>query len=252
MSCDLAKTTIHGYFDGELDAVRSAEFERHLETCVECQYELQKTESLSTAIRQSDLYERASPDLRVKLRKQLGSESGLAPAAESRSRRWFFFPAFASLAAAAVALIVAFLVIQPRNHSSQVAAELMDAHVRSLQPGHLTDVQTTNQHIVKPWFNGRIDFAPPVPELADKGFPLIGGRLDSVDGKTVAAIVYKRRLHTVNLYVWPAKDSSEHALVKDGFAIREWSHNGLRFAAVSDIPSAELQQFEALFVRASS
>ena len=113
-------------------------------------------------------------------------------------------------------------------------------------------MQTTNQHIVKPWFNGRIDFAPPVPELAGQGFPLIGGRLDSIDGKTVAAIVYKRRLHTVNLYVWPAKDASERALIRDGFAIHEWSRNGLRFAAVSDIPAAELQQFEALFVQASS
>ena len=130
--------------------------------------------------------------------------------------------------------------------------DLVSSHVRSLQPGHLTDVQTTNQHIVKPWFNGRIDFAPPVPELADHGFPLIGGRLDSIDGKTVAAIVYKRRLHTVNLYVWPEKDSSGRALIKDGFAIREWSRNGLRFAAVSDIPAAELQQFEALFEQASS
>jgi anti-sigma factor RsiW len=130
--------------------------------------------------------------------------------------------------------------------------DLVSSHVRSLQPGHLTDVETTNQHIVKPWFNGRIDFAPPVPELADRGFPLIGGRLDSIGGKTVAAIVYKRRLHTVNLYVWPEKDSSEQALIKDGFAIREWSRNGLRFAAVSDIPPTELQQFETLFVQRTS
>ena len=124
-----------------------------------------------------------------------------------------------------------------------VEQELVSSHVRSLQPGHLTDVQTTNQHIVKPWFNGRIDFSPPVPELADQGFPLAGGRLDSIDGKTVAAIVYHRRLHTVNLFVWPAKDAAERSFVKDGFAVKEWSRNGLRFAAVSDIPPAELQHF---------
>jgi len=124
--------------------------------------------------------------------------------------------------------------------------------VRSLQPGHLTDVQTTNQHIVKPWFNGRIDFAPPVPELADDGFPLAGGRLDSIGGRTVAAIVYRRRLHTVNLYVWAAQDSAERSFLKDGFAVTEWSRNGLRFAAVSDIPAAELEQFRKLFVARTS
>jgi anti-sigma factor RsiW len=127
----------------------------------------------------------------------------------------------------------------------------VSSHVRSLQPGHLTDVQTTNQHIVKPWFNGRIDFSPPVPELAAQGFPLAGGRLDSIDGKTVAAIVYHRRLHTVNLYVWPARDAASRSLTKDGFAVEEWSRNGLRFAAVSDIPAAELRQFQRSFVAAS-
>jgi anti-sigma factor RsiW len=105
---------------------------------------------------------------------------------------------------------------------------------------------------VKPWFNGKIDFSPPVPELADAGFPLAGGRLDSINGKTVAAIVYHRRLHTVNLYVWPAKDASERSFVKDGFAVREWSRNGLRYAAISDIAPGEVQQFHKLFEQRSS
>jgi len=135
----------------------------------------------------------------------------------------------------------------PPGSQSIIDQELVSSHVRSLQPGHLTDVQTTNQHIVKPWFNGRIDFAPPVPELADVGFPLAGGRLDSIGGKTVAAIVYHRRLHTVNLFIWPAKDGGERSFVKDGFAVKEWSRNGLRFAAVSDIPAGEIQQFHKLF-----
>jgi anti-sigma factor RsiW len=132
-----------------------------------------------------------------------------------------------------------------------VDQELVSSHVRSLQPGHLTDVQTTNQHVVKPWFNGRIDFSPPVPELADQGFPLAGGRLDSINGKTVAAIVYHRRLHTVNLFVWPSKDAAQRSFIKDGFAVTEWSRNGLRFAAVSDIPQAELRQFHELFEQQS-
>jgi anti-sigma factor RsiW len=137
------------------------------------------------------------------------------------------------------------------NAPSPIDQELVSSHVRSLQPGHLTDVETTNQHIVKPWFNGRIDFSPPVPELADQGFPLAGGRLDSIDGKTVAAIVYHRRLHTVNLFVWPEKLSANRAFVKDGFAVSEWSRNGLRYAAVSDIAPADLSQFQRLFVARS-
>jgi len=135
----------------------------------------------------------------------------------------------------------------PVSDQSGIDQQLVSSHVRSLQPGHLTDVQTTNQHIVKPWFNGKIDFAPPVPELANQGFPLAGGRLDSIDGRTVAAIVYHRRLHTVNLFVWPSKPASERASVEDGFELVEWSDGGLRFAAVSDIPPQELQQFERAF-----
>ncbi len=138
------------------------------------------------------------------------------------------------------------LLVQPSQQSG-LEQQLISSHVRSLQPGHLTDVETTNQHIVKPWFNGKIDFAPPVPELADQGFPLAGGRLDSIDGRTVAAIVYHRRLHTVNLFVWPGASGHDRTSTEEGFAVTEWGDNGLRFAAVSDIRSAELAQFERLF-----
>ena len=151
----------------------------------------------------------------------------------------------------ALAASLLMVMLLPPGSQSVVDQEIVSDHVRSLQPGHLTDVQTTNQHIVKPWFNGKIDFSPPVPELADAGFPLAGGRLDSVDGKTVAAIVYHRRLHTVNLFVWPEADKGERSFAKDGFTVRQWSRNGLRFAAVSDIPAAELAQFQAVFVQRS-
>ena len=139
------------------------------------------------------------------------------------------------------------VVLTPGTELAALDQQLISSHVRSLQPGHLTDVQTTNQHIVKPWFNGKIDFAPPVPELADAGFPLAGGRLDSVDGKTVAAIVYHRRLHTVNLFVWRDGSSRSRQSVEDGFSLAEWNEGGLSFAAVSDIPAEELAQFERLF-----
>jgi len=166
---------------------------------------------------------------------------------DNRILRWLGPGAVGALAAS-----LAIVTLLPPGADSVVDQDIISSHVRSLQPGHLTDVQTTNQHIVKPWFNGKIDFSPPVPELADAGFPLAGGRLDSINGKTVAAIVYHRRLHTVNLYVWPAKDASERSFVKDGFAVREWSRNGLRYAAISDIAPGEVQQFHKLFEQRSS
>jgi anti-sigma factor RsiW len=149
--------------------------------------------------------------------------------------------------AGALAASLAVMVLTPGQSETALDQQLVSSHVRSLQPGHLTDIQTSNQHVVKPWFNGKIDFAPPVPELAAQGFPLAGGRLDSIDGKTVAAVVYHRRLHTVNLFVWPAKGASERSSLEDGFAVTEWSDGGLRFAAVSDIAPKELSQFEQAF-----
>jgi anti-sigma factor RsiW len=137
--------------------------------------------------------------------------------------------------------------VGPMQQQDAIEGQLVSSHVRSLQPGHLMDVQTTNQHIVKPWFNGKIDFAPPVPELADHGFPLAGGRLDSINGRTVAAIVYRRRLHIINLYAWPAASARSRLSTVDGFTVAEWDDGGLAFAAVSDIPADELRQFKDLY-----
>ena len=252
MSCDLAKATIHGYFDGELDAVRSSEFERHLETCVECQQELQKIESLSTALRRGDLYERASHDLRAKVRKQVESESGVLRPASPRSRPWLFLPALAGLAAVAAALVVAFLLIQPRNHSTQIAAEIVDAHVRSLQPGHLTDVLSTDQHTVKPWFDGKLDFIPPVTDYAEQGFPLVGGRLDVVDGHNVAAVVYSRRKHVVNLFVWPSQANEiahDHSGSRQGYNWILWRSGDMSLCLVSDAGAGDLRALQQLIGR---
>jgi anti-sigma factor RsiW len=248
----LARATIHGYFDGELDAVRSSEFERHLETCVECQQELQKIESLSTALRRGDLYERASHDLRAKVRKQVESESGVLRPASPRSRPWLFLPALAGLAAVAAALVVAFLLIQPRNHSTQIAAEIVDAHVRSLQPGHLTDVLSTDQHTVKPWFDGKLDFIPPVTDYAEQGFPLVGGRLDVVDGHNVAAVVYSRRKHVVNLFAWPGQVNEtvrENSGSRQGYNWILWSSRDMRFCLVSDAGVGDLRALQQLIGR---
>jgi len=174
VSCEYARTTLHGYLDGELDAARSAEFERHLESCRECATALAAEESLRSSLQRSGLYEQASVSLRKKTRTELdGATSSPVP------RR---IPAWRWLAVGASILVVASVswYVWPRPGTGGAAsapftaAELIDAHVRSLQPGHLTDVASTDQHTVKPWFDGKLDYAPPVKDYADEGFPLVG------------------------------------------------------------------------------
>jgi anti-sigma factor RsiW len=244
-ACADQELLLGGLVDGELDAANTALVEAHVARCDGCREELERLQAVRSMLT-SEGVRYAGPQ---SLANRIAALPELSPKAANDNRllRWLAPGAVGALAAS-----LAFLAFVPPSSQSVVDEELVSSHVRSLQPGHLTDVQTTNQHIVKPWFNGKIDFSPPVPELADQGFPLAGGRLDSINGRTVAAIVYHRRLHTVNLFVWPAKDTAERSFVKDGFAVREWSRNGLRFAAVSDIPPAELQQFHKLFEQRSS
>jgi len=226
--------------DGELDAVNSALAEAHLSRCENCREEYVRQQAIRTLVSKPGVAYR-SPE---NLKRRIESLPELSPPRRSIARRvgsWLGPAATGAIAASA-----ALLLLTSPSRQSMLDQQLISSHVRSLQPGHLTDVQTTNEHIVKPWFNGKIDFAPPVPELADQGFPLAGGRLDSIGGKTVAALVYHRRLHTVNLFVWRG-NSRNRTEVEDGFALAEWSEDGLRFAAVSDIPLADLRQFEQLY-----
>jgi anti-sigma factor RsiW len=245
-ACADQELLLGGLVDNELDAANIAMVEAHVARCEGCREELERLLALRGLLR-IDGVRYAAPESLSRRIAALPELAAPKAANDNRLLRWLG-PGLAGALAASLAM-VAFI---PPGADSIVDQEIVSSHVRSLQPGHLTDVQTTNQHIVKPWFNGRIDFSPPVPELADAGFPLAGGRLDSIDGKTVAAIVYHRRLHTVNLFVWPAKDAAERSFVKDGFAVKEWSRNGLRYAAVSDIPPVELQQFHKLFEQRSA
>jgi anti-sigma factor RsiW len=243
-ACVDQELLLGGLVDNELDAANVAMVEAHVARCEGCREELERLQAVRNLL-QGEGVRHTAPE---SLTRRIAGLPELAPRAANDNRllRWFG-PGLVGAIAASLAMVT----LLPPGADSVVDQELVSSHVRSLQPGHLTDVQTTNQHIVKPWFNGRIDFSPPVPELADQGFPLAGGRLDSINGKTVAAIVYHRRLHTVNLFVWTAKDSAERSFVKDGFAVTEWSRNGLRFAVISDIPPPELRQFETLFEKRS-
>lgn len=251
MICEFSPITVHGYLDGELDAIRSAEFERHLENCAECKASLQKAQSLRARLQQSKLYESASPQLQEQVRTQLGLTRQAVRVPAIFSRISFLVPAFAGLAAVAAFLIVFFLMPQ-RAQTARITAELVDAHVRSLQPGHLTDVQSTDQHTVKPWFDGRLDFIPPVADYSAQGFPLLGGRLDIIDGHTVGGVVYGRRKHLINLFAWPArgqKGLSNASGSRQGYNWMMWRSGDMQLCLVSDISAADLRELKNLLNR---
>jgi anti-sigma factor RsiW len=249
LNCELAQTTVHGYFDGELDAVRSAEFEHHLEKCAECQAELKEIELLRKQLRESKLYEYASPQFRDRIRRQVAQEANGRRSKLFGAPKLFLIPAFGALAAAAAAIAIVFLVLQSHSQSTRIAAELVDAHVRSLQPGHLTDILSTDQHTVKPWFDGKLDFIPPVSDFSQQGFPLVGGRLDVIDGRNVAVLVYSRRKHFINLFVWPYHERGENLADSgshQGYNWLRWRSGEMQSFLISDASQADLHELKEL------
>ena len=243
-ACIDQELLLGGLVDGELDAANTALVEAHVARCDVCSEELERLQAVRTLL-QAEGVRHPMPD---GLKRRILTAPEIATRTTGRRLPGWLVPGAAGALAASVAMMT---FVGPANQTAMMDEQIVSGHVRSLQPGHLIDVQTSNKHVVKPWFNGRIDFSPPVPDLADQGFPLAGGRLDSVGGKTVPVIVYKRRLHTVNVFVWPASGGAERSFQKDGFAVTEWTRDGLRFAAISDIPPSELRQFEQLYQRRS-
>jgi mycothiol system anti-sigma-R factor len=248
VNCDFTSTVLHGYVDGELDASRAAEFERHLEGCRECTTALGAEESLRSLLQRSGLYENAPVAVRKKIRASLDAATALSGRFQIPAWRW--------VAVAATILIVASVSwfawprVQNRVDSPPfTAAEMIDAHVRSLQPGHLMDIASTDQHTVKPWFNGKLAFVPPVKDFADEGFPLIGGRLDVLGGQNVAALVYSRRKHIINVFVLPTKDPDTPIHppgLRQGYQWRHWRRQGMEYCAISDVSDSDLYELAQL------
>jgi anti-sigma factor RsiW len=260
---------VHGLADGELDAANALAVEAHLKTCADCRAELAQIEAMRELLRDDALAHRAPQALRNRIDAALDAAvtpAGAAPrrpsappsprapyalaggaaiAAHVLNGRW------ASGAMVGIAASLALMVAMPQLTHTGTEDQLVQSHIRSLMVGHLTDIPTSNRHVVKPWFNGKIDFAPPVPELADEGFPLVGGRLDYIDDHAVAAIVYRRRLHTINLFVRPAGTLSlpfGETRRLDGYTLVRWTKGGLEYWAVSDLDPGELQLFKTTFV----
>jgi anti-sigma factor RsiW len=243
MSCTLSEW-LDGYFDGELDAARAAEFEAHLAGCAACTEALGRHRALRDSIAGASLYAPAGASLRGRIRRALPGRH-----ASPGVLAWL-------VPAAAVVVVVAGLwavALSRRAPTAErvVLASVLDAHVRSLQPGHLTDVLSSDRHTVKPWFDGRLDFSPPVADLAPDGFPLTGGRLDVVAGRSVAALVYARRRHAIGVFVWPTEGAGAavRAGSANGYQWVHWTRAGMSFWAVSDVSAEDLAEFARLLQR---
>ena len=246
MTCNEADILLHALIDDELDAGHAREVENHIATCARCTAALKTYREMHAAIAAAEMRFTAPAHLRQRIEAAI-------PQARGTSRR-SLLAGFAMGSAVSAIAATGIVAIVLRNHDEQrIASEIVSAHLRSLQAGHLTDVLSTDQHTVKPWFNGRLDVSPPVIDLTALGFTLIGGRLDYIDGRAIGAVVYKRRAHVINLFVAQTPNATHSpARTEDvqGFNIRRWRDHGLNFWAVSDLNADELAEFSDKFEKA--
>jgi anti-sigma factor RsiW len=247
MSCRETQELIHGYVDGELDLVRSLEMERHFRECPACASAYENLRGMRAAMSSSLPYFHPPVGLERRLHARLLAESRAGRSAGRFAMPWRW-------AAVAAALVLTATVTWRTTIVSQRPAEMLDeavvsSHVRSLMAEHLTDVPSSDRHTVKPWFNGKLDFSPAVGDFPDRGFVLAGGRLDYLDGRSVAALVYHRRQHVINLFVWPAPegaDSGVRATDRQGYHLLHWTRAHMNYWAVSDLNARELADFAGL------
>lgn len=244
MPCELTGTRLHAYLDGELDAAGASSFEHHLHSCTECTVALDSEHSLRRTISSHQLYEPTPVALRKKIVASLPGE------AATRSMGFSFLP-WAALAAALLFVVFGIQFVysaKSRSDDATLASAAVDAHLRSLQPGHLMDVPSSDQHTVKPWFDGKVDFAPTVRDFADSGFPLLGGRLDVLSGRNSAALIYGRRKHVINVFILEAsaQQQPEVSGTEHGYHWLSWQQNGFHYIAVSDVAAPDLDQLRDL------
>ena len=244
MNCAEAKDLVHLYLDQELDLVRVVDVDKHLQSCTACRALYDEQRALRAAVRRDVTYHRAPGELRERLRFSLRGQADEPVRTHARrQRRWNTGLAIAAAVALSVSAVLYFALPTPQG---RLVDDLVSSHVRSLMANHLADVASSDQHTVKPWFNGKLDYSPPVDDLTAQGFPLIGGRLDYVNDRPVAALVYRHRLHVINLFVWPGENGHEQKpriLARQGYNLLHWAQGGMEFWVVSDLNEAELKQF---------
>jgi anti-sigma factor RsiW len=250
LSCQTAQEFIHAYVDGELDLARSLEVERHMEQCEVCAILYRNQTALRSALKDSSLYHSAPAGLEKRIRSSLRRE-----AKSEVGRRlfgWRWLPVGVALACALLMALVIWQAVPGLRPSGDelLSQEMVSNHVRSLQlESHRTDVISSDQHTVKPWFDGKLYFAPPVKDFSSQGFPLLGGRLEYLNNRAVAALIYQRQKHFINLYIWPAEQSNasgEVATKRQGYNLLHWTNAGMTYWAISDLNGVELYEFARL------
>src|SRR5437762_3067703 len=238
---------LHAYVDGELDLANTRETERHLKTCADCRGIERAIRELRSALTSDATAYRAPAHLRRNIRAALRRE---AKSTRQTLSPWLMFATGAAFAV----MILGFAFFQTTRaaRTDAVVDQVVANHVRSLLAVQLVDVVSSDQHTVKPWFDGKIDFAPQVRDLSANGFPLVGGRLDYLDGKTVAALVYQRNKHPINLFIMPTPTSRStplRVMTRRGYNVLAWRNDGMKYWAVSDLNQGELRQFTGLLER---
>jgi anti-sigma factor RsiW len=245
MTCDETDILLHALIDNELDAGHARQVEAHLASCRHCAAQIRDYREMHAAMSAPAVRYRAPERLRGRIEAALPTATVPTLRMGVAGRRSLLkgFGMGSVVSAALAACLVLFVVHVQEDQ--RIVGDVVSAHLRSLQGDHLIDVQSTDQHTVKPWFNGRLDVAPPVIDLTSQGFTLIGGRLDYIDGRPVAAIVYKRRAHVINLFVSQSAGAESRAAMEklQGFTVWSWAWSDLNFRAVSDINPEELREF---------
>ena len=269
MNCEEATNLMDGYLDGELDPMTSQRIEEHLRDCHKCEQAYEAHTALAHAISRGAPYYKAPAELRQRIQSSLRDAVGVSASRSAprenhplltsrRAERRLFLPEIPwNWLALAAAIILAAIIassflprLRPPTSDQFLATQLIASHVRSLMADHLTDVASSDQHTVKPWLDTKLDFAPPVVDLSSEGFPLIGGRLDYLDNRPVAALVYQRRKHFINLFVWPGETGAARptmAMSHEGYQLLHWADPDFNYWAVSDVSVGDLQSFKQLF-----
>ena len=251
MSADHDQMTelLHAYVDGELDLAGSRDVERHLHSCEECRRGEEQIRALHVALTNEAPAYRAATHLRKNVRAALRRTV--------KSQREISWPWLAFAVSTACAIVFAGLALfqATRPSGNDIADQVIANHIRSLLATHLLDVASSDQHTVKPWFHGKVDFAPPVRDLSKEGFPLVGGRLDYLAGKAAVALVYQRNKHPINLFITPAAENRDRApelVTRRGYNLLHWTQGEMEYWAVSDLNQNELRQFADLLAHQTS